>query len=531
MSDEFDLNSVEESGENNIENSVSEELPGDGVTMEETYTENGFQEEPTGAQFDYINYKQERPAKKKGNGGKVAKKVGAMVLSGVLFGAVAGGSLYGTNYLLEKNNATNTTQTSGEQENQHDKVTPGADKENKGDNKLTISDNLASGSDATMLTPTGDNLEVSQIVENCMPSVVAITNLGVSEVQTLWGTYEEESESCGSGVIIGKSEEELIILTNYHVVAGSKELTVVFSFDEASEEPEAVTAHVKGYEAERDIAVIGIKLEEIDDETMNSIKIAVIGDSEDLKLGEEVVAIGNALGYGQSVTTGIISALDRYVEIEGTDGIIISNDYIQTDAAINPGNSGGALLNTKGELIGINSAKVSDSSVEGMGYAIPISDVFDLINELMNLEARVSYSEEEQGYLCISGQDVSSDAVQYYGVPAGAYVIAVYEDYAAEEAGIEVGDIITKVNDVEVDSMTALKQELAYYEGGAEVTLTIMRQTARGGYEEIEVTAELNDYDEFLKLQDEMSSQSQQVQPEEDNNQQRPDDNGGFFWY
>ncbi|MBQ8281808.1 MAG: trypsin-like peptidase domain-containing protein, partial [Lachnospiraceae bacterium] len=401
---------------------------------------------------------------------------------------------------------------------------------NQGDNNLTISVNLATGSDESILTPIGSDLEVSQIVENCMPSVVAITNLGVSEVQTLWGTYEEESESCGSGVIIGKSEKELIILTNYHVVAGSKELTVVFSFDEASEEPEAVTAHVKGYEAERDIAVIGIKLEEIDEETMNSIKIAVIGDSEDLKLGEEVVAIGNALGYGQSVTTGIISALDRYVELEGTDGIIISNDYIQTDAAINPGNSGGALLNTKGELIGINSAKVSDSSVEGMGYAIPITDVYDLINDLMNLEARVSYSEEDQGYLCISGQDVSSDAVQYYGIPAGAYVISVYEGYAAEEAGVEVGDIITKVNDVEVDSMTALKYELAYYEGGAEVTLTIMRQTESGGYEEIEVTVVLNDYDEFLELQDEMSSRSQQVQPEEDDNQQVPDYNNGF-WY
>ncbi|MGN0164652.1 MAG: S1C family serine protease [Lachnospiraceae bacterium] len=439
--------------------------------------------------------------KKSGKKGKVLKKAGALVLSGVLFGAVAGGTLYGTNYLLEKNNQPPASVSEdGNRNNSNEN-----NKENTSgtDNKLTLSDSYATGGDASMLIQTGDNLTVSQIAENCMPSIVAITNLGVSEIQTMWGTYQQESESCGSGVIIGESDAELIILTNYHVVSGSKELTVVFSFDENEEEPDAVRAEVKGYDSERDIAVIAIDLNDIDDETLSSIKIAVIGNSDNIKLGEQVVAIGNALGYGQSVTTGIISAIDRLVSLEGSDGSTITNEYIQTDAAINPGNSGGALFNMKGELIGINSAKVSNSSVEGMGYAIPISDIYDLVNELMNKEVRKSLPEEDQGYLCISGQDVPQEATQLYGVPAGAYVLAVYENYAAAEAGIMEGDIITEINGVEISSMTELKKELSYYEGGAEISIVLMRQNVRNGYEEIEVTVVLNDYDDFNKLKEE----------------------------
>lgn len=441
--------------------------------------------------------------KKKGKGGRAAKKVCALVLSGVLFGAVAGGSLYGTDYLLNKYNDKSVSADNHESTDNGSKNSDGGT-----GNQLTSSDSKATGQNAALLTQTGDNLTVSEIAENCLPSVVAITNLGVSEISTFWGSYEQESQSCGSGVIIGKTDEELIILTNYHVVSGSKELTVVFSFDEDSEDMEAVTANVKGYDAERDIAVIAIDINDIDEETLNSLKIAVIGDSENLKLGEQVVAIGNALGSGQSVTTGIVSATNRFVELEGTDGTTISNYCIQTDAAINPGNSGGELLNMRGELIGINSAKVSSNQVEGMGYAIPISDIYDLVNELMSREVRKSLSEEEQGYLCISGGDVDSTAVQLYGVPEGAYVSAVYDDTAAKNAGIEEGDIITEVNGVAVGSMSELKKELSYYEGGAEITVTVMRLNSRKGYTEEKFDVVLDDYDAFLDLQESLSSGS-----------------------
>ncbi len=446
-----------------------------------------------------------KPKSKKGKKsgfGKVLKRACALILSGLIFGSVAGGAWYGVNYLIEKNK-TNEASTEGSKKptdnNDKDK-TEGSSKPSN--NKLTGSGDVASSPNADKVTTTGDDLTVSEIAKNCLPSVVAITNVGVSEIQTIWGTYEQESVSCGSGVIIGMSETELIILTNYHVVADSKELTVVFSFDEGQEDAEAVAAAVKGYDAERDVAVIAINIEEIDDETMSSLKIAVIGDSDELVLGEPVVAIGNALGYGQSVTTGIVSALDRYVELDGTDNVTISNEYIQTDAAINPGNSGGALLNMKGELIGINSAKLSGSTVEGVGYAIPIDDIEELVTELMNMEIEHALPEDEQGYLCISGQDVPADAT-LYGVPKGAYVVEVYEGYAAANAGIEAGDIITKVNDVEISSMNDLKRELSFMGPETELTLTIVRQSGRLGFEELEIEIELDDYETFQKLQKE----------------------------
>jgi len=229
---------------------------------------------------------------------------------------------------------------------------------------------------------------VTAIANNCLPSVVSITNRGVTEVRTMFGTYQQDAESSGSGIIIGENETELLIVTNYHVVSGSSELSVVFSYDEDSDDPSLVSARVKGYEADKDLAVIAVSLDDITDEMRSKIKIATIGDSSNMVLGQEVVAIGNALGYGQSVTTGIISALGRNVTVSDDNGGSITNKLIQTDAAINPGNSGGALLNMNGELIGINSVKVSSSSVEGMGYAIPISDVQSIIEELMLKETR-----------------------------------------------------------------------------------------------------------------------------------------------
>lgn len=496
MNDEFG-NELNNQSEENIE--IREIIPEETVSSD-------YSEYYTGQTSDYnaeVDVKPAADKEKKSGFGKVAKKACALILSGLLFGSVAGGAWYGVNYLIDKNKTSEASTEDGKEVAGNDKDDKKNNTTKSSDNKLTGSGDVASGTNADKVTVTGDNLSISEIAENCLPSVVAITNVGVAEIQTIWGTYEQESVSCGSGVIIGMSETELIILTNYHVVADSKELTVVFSFDEGQEDAEAVAAAVKGYDAERDVAVIAISTEDIDDETMSSLRIAVIGDSDELVLGEPVVAIGNALGYGQSVTTGIVSALDRYVELDGTDNVTISNDYIQTDAAINPGNSGGALLNMKGELIGINSAKVSSSSVEGVGYAIPIDDIEELVTELMNMEIQEALPEEEQGYLCISGQDVPADATTLYGIPQGAYVLEVYEGYAAANAGIEAGDIIVKVNDVEVSCMDDLKRELSFMGPDSELTLTIVRQNGRLGYEELEVEVELDDYKTFMELQQE----------------------------
>lgn len=288
----------------------------------------------------------------------------------------------------------------------------------------------AAGSGKKSLSTTADSLNASNalynnssaanvtaIANNCLPSVVSITNRGVTEVRTMFGTYQQDAESSGSGIIIGENETELLIVTNYHVVSGSSELSVVFSYDEDSDDPSLVSARVKGYEADKDLAVIAVSLDDITDEMRSKIKIATIGDSSNLVLGQEVVAIGNALGYGQSVTTGIISALGRNVTVSDDNGGSITNKLIQTDAAINPGNSGGALLNMNGELIGINSVKVSSSSVEGMGYAIPISDVQSIIEELMLKETRDVVAEEKQGYLGINPIDVTNDIYEAYDMP------------------------------------------------------------------------------------------------------------------
>ncbi len=434
-----------------------------------------------------------KPEKKSSGGaGKFFKKAAAITMSALLFGAVAGGAIYGSNYILSKVDKTNTSQS---------QTTSTTKKSNPVDTKLTKASDGDSSKSQVNLNSTGENLDVSKIVENCMPSIVAITNVGVSEVRTFWGTYQQPSQSAGSGVIIAKTETELLILTNYHVVSGSNELTVVFSFDENSEEPEAVQSYLKGYDASLDLAVIAIPIDDLSDEILSSISVAVVGESDDLELGEQVVAIGNALGYGQSVTTGIVSALDRVVTLEGTNGEKISNKYIQTDAAINPGNSGGALLNMKGELIGINSAKVSNSAVEGMGYAIPISAVYDDIEQMMNEKTQIKLSDEERGYLGISGEGLDETTAARYHVPQGVYVSEAYEGYAADIAGIQKGDIITKVNDKEVTTMEELKAEVGNYAAGEKITVTYIRYSDESrSYEEDEAEVTLDDYEKFKEV-------------------------------
>lgn len=325
--------------------------------------------------------------------------------------------------------------------------------------------------------------DVSDIVDSAMPSVVSITNMSVQEVQSFFGgVQQQESQSCGSGIIIGQNDTELLIVTNNHVVEGSQTLTVSF-IDE-----ESVEANIKGTDSTKDLAVVAVPLESIKDETMDQIAIAQMGDSDSLKVGEPVVAIGNALGYGQSVTTGIVSAKDRDIQMEGFD-----SKLIQTDAAINPGNSGGALLNVNGEVIGINTVKVNANAVEGMGYAIPISDASEVITTLMNRETRTKVSDAEKGYLGIQGVDVSSDSAQMYNMPTGVYISEAVKGGGAEKAGLTKGMIITGLDGISIDGMATLKEQLQYYKAGEDVEVKVQVPSSNGEYEEKTVTVTLGE--------------------------------------
>lgn len=368
--------------------------------------------------------------------------------------------------------------------------------------------------------------DVAAIAQNCLPSVVSITNKGITEVRTMFGTYQRDTESSGSGIIIGENDTELLIVTNYHVVSGSNELSVVFSYDEDSDDPSLVSAKVKGYVADKDLAVISVPLSEVTDEMRSQIKIATIGDSSNLALGQEVVAIGNALGYGQSVTKGIISALGRDVTVSDDNGGEITNKLIQTDAAINPGNSGGALLNMKGELIGINSVKVSSSSVEGMGYAIPISDVQSIIEELMLKETRDVVAEAQRGYLGINPIDVTNDIFETYGIPVGIHVNYVYDNSPAAKAGLVKGNIITKFDGQTVKTKNELTSLLTYYKAGETVDVIAMVQSA-DGYVEKTFRVTLGSKEIFG---DDAPDTSPQQEQQPDNNQGNYFDPFEFFW-
>lgn len=320
--------------------------------------------------------------------------------------------------------------------------------------------------------------DIASIAEEVMPSVVSITNLSVQQVQSFFGgIQEQESKSVGSGIIISQNDSELLIITNNHVVEGNETLTVSF-VDE-----ESVEAQVKGTDAAKDLAVIAVQTKKIKDTTMDQIKVASLGNSDQLQVGESVIAIGNALGYGQSVTSGIVSATGR--ELDGID-----EKLIQTDAAINPGNSGGALLNANGEVIGINTAKVATDTVEGMGYAIPISSVSDIIENLMNKETKTKVSEAEQGQLGIQGVDVTVDSSEMYNMPTGVYVSEVIAGGGAKKAGITKGSVITGINGTSIDGMQALKEQLQYYRAGETVKITVATPEKNGEYakRDVEVT-------------------------------------------
>lgn len=317
--------------------------------------------------------------------------------------------------------------------------------------------------------------DVSSMVSEVMPSVVTISNIGTETYSSFFGqsgTYEYSSS--GSGIIAGQSDSELLIVTNHHVISGADTINVTFV------DGKTYQADVKGSDSTIDIAVIAISLDEVESETLNQIKVATLGDSLKLSVGEPAIAIGNAMGYGQSVTTGVISALDREVTVDN-----VTNTLIQTDAAINPGNSGGALLNLAGEVIGINSVKYASTEVEGMGYAIPISDVTDVINDMMNKETKKKVDESQAGYLGIKAVEINSSVSQTYNMPQGIYVAGVDEGGAAEKAGIKKGDIITKIAGTTVTSSDDLTSELEYHEAGSTVEIVVQSPVEKGyGYEE-----------------------------------------------
>ena len=406
---------------------------------------------------------------------KIAKKGLTFSLCAVLAGGLAAGSFEGVNKLAGWSGATTVEAASNK-----DETTLTYAKSEKKD--VDASDSKSDTGKDTGSTAKG-NLDVSEIASEALPSIVSITTKSVQEVQNYFGMYgmygyapqqqEQEVEGSGSGIIVGKNDDELLIATNYHVVEGADTLSVAFT------DGNAVEASVKGFDEERDLAVVSVSLDDVKDDTMDAISIAKIGSSDDLKVGEQVIAIGNALGYGQSVTTGIVSAKNRRMDSDNntvTDGSDDSSDgvnLIQTDAAINPGNSGGALLNMEGEVVGINSAKLASTEVEGMGYAIAISDVTDILQNLMNETSRDKLDDSEHGVLGIKGSSVSSEAVQMYGIPAGVFVKEVTEGGAADKAGLKANSVITEFNGKTVSSINQLIEYLSYYEPDEEVELTV----------------------------------------------------------
>ena len=458
-------------------------------TKEEWYQE-AQQEQKQ--QQSYNAYQFTAPESKKPNrsGKKLngqGRKFGTVVATAVVFGLVASAVFQGTNYVGSKLN-------------------PQGKKSVQVQSTQTISQNKSSDSEESVSGSTEGTSSVSQVAKNAMPSIVSIVGVSVQEIPQIYQYFgygqQQETQSSGSGIIVGQNDTELLIATNNHVVSGTNSLTVCFTnqdgsavtangdVEKTSAEGEsgstnqdgqdsslddvqsgAVSAQIKGTDADNDLAVISVKLEDIPEDVLSEIKVATIGDSDSLQMGEQVVAIGNALGYGQSVTSGYVSALNRQVSSDDTDGT-----FIQTDAAINPGNSGGALLNMKGELIGINSAKIASDEVEGMGFAIPISKAEPILDEMMNQETRYKVEDEDKAaYIGITCENVTSDVNQMYGIPQGVYVDTVVEGEPAEKAGIKKGDVITKIDGTAIDAYKDLVDRLEYYEAGETVELEVYR--------------------------------------------------------
>ena len=398
--------------------------------------------------------KKQRTPRKPGAFGPFAAKT---VAAALIFGLVGGGVFTGVSYVGTRAISDSSTASA----------------------KLTTT--TSGGTKQTSSGDAKDLTDVSSVVDEVMPSIVAITNTGTVTYNSFFGKKSQQSQSCGSGIIVSEDDDYLYIATNNHVVADSEELTVQFDDDSV------VKAEIRGTDPDDDLAVVRVKKADLGKDTYSNIKIATIGDSDSVVVGSPAIAIGNALGYGQSVTTGIVSALNRTVTTQDsqTGETVTNNKLIQTDAAINPGNSGGALLNENGEVIGINSVKYSSTEVEGIGYAIPMSVAKPIIESLIQ---DGKYTNENQAYLGIKGGDVSSEMVAY-GFPQGVYVSSVSAGSGAANAGLQEGDIITAIDSTKISSMTELQSALKSYQAGDKVTLTVARQSGRQ-YEEnkVEVT-------------------------------------------
>lgn len=426
------------------------------------------------------------PSGHRRNQNSFQKKAGTTIALAVIFGLVAAVVFQAANFAADR--FLNTGKSSVQI-----KTTDSVD----------LQETASDDSTADKVLSDSENGTVAAVAQASMPSVVAITTVSVQEIPSFFGysSRQYKSASTGSGIIVGDNDDELLIATNNHVVDGATTLSVCFIGDDvANAETEtvnagdngdlnvedAVSAKIKGTDADNDLAVVAVKKSDIPEDTLNQIKIAQIGSSDDLAVGQQVVAIGNALGYGQSVTSGWISALNRTIS---TDDGMNSTGLIQTDAAINPGNSGGALLNMKGELIGINSAKYADSAVEGMGYAIPISKAKPILEELMNRETREKVDSSKKGYLGVSLANLTTEAIEMYNMPTGAFVRNVENDSPAQEAGICKGDIIVKFDGQKVSDGDDLLDKLQYYKSGEKIEAVIARAT-NGEYEEntIELT-------------------------------------------
>ena len=420
---------------------------------EQQAAQQNYYSEQQAAQQNYYSEQQAaysfepQPAKKSRKKKSRGKYIAKLIASALVFGLVAGAAFNGFNFVYYK-------------------INPSADPKN---NVISATNTLNITGD-TISTTT----DLSTMVENVMPSIVSITSIVEQTVNYgFFGSSTQEAEGAGSGIIIGQNDNELLVVTNYHVIEGAKSISVGFI-----DESDAI-ATVKGYDSDADLAVVSVSLKNLKAETKNAIKVAILGKSSALKVGEPAIAIGNALGYGQSVTAGYVSALDREVAL--TDKTMT---LLQTDAAINPGNSGGALLNIKGEVIGINTVKYSDTTVEGMGYAIPIDTAAPIIEALMNKEV---IPESQQAYLGITGVDITESYSQQLNLPQGIYIREVKENSPADKGGLHAGDVITKFNGNSVSSMENLIGKLEGFRAGDEITITVQRMTNFGQYDETDV--------------------------------------------
>ncbi|MFV0527829.1 MAG: S1C family serine protease [Lachnospiraceae bacterium] len=436
-------------------------------------------ESPTSGAAQHTAQTAKRKKEKKSQGG-LGRKFGVTVSLALVFGLVAGLVFQGVNAVGNQLNGTTSS-------------------------AVTTTIPTTETTEATQDSVTAVSSETSSVASvaaNAMPAVVAITSVSVQEVTDMFGgTSEAEGTASGSGIIVGQNDTELLIATNYHVIEDSNSLSVFFygsdvlaTSDESDTQSvnteDAVTAQVKGTSEEDDLAVIAVKIADIPEETLSQIKVIEMGDSDALTVGEQVVAIGNALGYGQSVTSGYVSALNRQIDVEN-----LSSTLIQTDAAINPGNSGGALLNMQGQLIGINAAKFASSSVEGIGYAIPVSVAEPILAELMTQATKELVDSADIGYIGIQTKDVSSDITEVYNIPTGVFVAAVIEGSPAEEAGILQGDVITSIAGTSISSYTELQKQMQYLAAGTEVEIVVQRSES-GTYQEKTITVTLGTQEE-----------------------------------